>query len=233
MFNGADVLARPTTQTTAPNMPSMFAFCGHTPNTELIVVRHRRCSSSDDLKLDGEQQQHKQRDAPSSSGASAVPPQSPEKVRTKLMSVWNNVRYGWTMRKKANFSDEEAIWLLGIMYHRKIQTKSSAAALWSSSSSVSSQRSWSPPESAADDDRLASYELFLEDFSSRLWFTYRREFPAIPGTDITSDCGWGCMLRSSQMMLAQAILTHFLGRSWRYRKGRQSEASDFMHRTVV
>ncbi|XP_077500758.1 autophagy-related 4b [Amblyomma americanum] len=232
MFNGADVLARPTTQTTAPNMPSMFAFCGHTPNTELIVVRHRRCSS-DDLKLDGEQQQHKQRDAPSSSGASAVPPQSPEKVRTKLMSVWNNVRYGWTMRKKANFSDEEAIWLLGIMYHRKIQTKSSAAALWSSSSSVSSQRSWSPPESAADDDRLASYELFLEDFSSRLWFTYRREFPAIPGTDITSDCGWGCMLRSSQMMLAQAILTHFLGRSWRYRKGRQSEASDFMHRTVV
>lgn len=234
MFNAADVLARPTPQTTAPTLPSMFAFCEHTPNTDLIVVRHRRCSSSEDTQLDGELQP-----GAASSGASAGAPQSPEKVRTKLLSVWNHVRYGWTMRKKANFSDEEAIWLLGIMYHRKIQTKNSTS-LWLSCSSVSSQRSWSPaalppqsqPEPTADESRLASYELFIEDFSSRLWFTYRREFPAIPGTDITSDCGWGCMLRSSQMMLAQAVVTHFLGRNWRYRKG-HTEASDYMHRTIV
>lgn len=237
MFNAADVLARPTPQTTAPTLPSMFAFCEHAPNKDLIVVRHRRCSSSEDAELDGELQPG----AASSGGASAGAPPSPEKVRTKLLSVWNHVRYGWTMRKKANFSDEEAIWLLGIMYHRKIQTKNSTS-LWLSCSSVSSQRSWSPaalpppppsqPEPTADDGRLASYELFIEDFSSRLWFTYRREFPAIPGTDITSDCGWGCMLRSSQMMLAQALLTHVLGRNWRYRRG-HTEASDYMHRTVV
>lgn len=240
MFNPADVLTRRTPQTTAPTLPSMFAFCEHAPNTGLIVVRHRRCSSSEDTELDGELQPG----AASSGAASSGSPPSPEKVRTKLLSVWNHVRYGWTMRKKANFSDEEAIWLLGIMYHRKIQTKNSTS-LWLSCSSVSSQRSWSPSalppppppppsqaEPTADDGRLASYELFIEDFSSRLWFTYRREFPAIPGTDITSDCGWGCMLRSSQMMLAQALVTHVLGRHWRYSRG-HTEASDYMHRTIV
>mmetsp|Transcript_28722 Transcript_28722/g.72225 ORF Transcript_28722/g.72225 Transcript_28722/m.72225 type:complete len:615 (-) Transcript_28722:308-2152(-) len=56
---------------------------------------------------------------------------------------------------------------------------------------------------------------FLHDYTSRLLFTYRMHFPPIDPAALTTDMGWGCMLRSGQMLLAQAFITHFCGRGWR------------------
>lgn len=64
----------------------------------------------------------------------------------------------------------------------------------------------------------------IQDFDSRkedeaflFWFTYRCDFPAIQPYGITSDAGWGCMLRATQMMMAQALRMHYNGRDWKPR----------------
>ncbi|CAG7866018.1 unnamed protein product [Brassica rapa] len=58
-------------------------------------------------------------------------------------------------------------------------------------------------------------DAFRQDFSSLVLMTYRRGFEAIGDTTYTSDVNWGCMLRSGQMLFAQALLFQRLGRSWR------------------
>lgn len=76
---------------------------------------------------------------------------------------------------------------------------------------------------------------FLDDFESKFWMSYRSEFQLIAkSTDprassalslsmriksqlvdqggFASDSGWGCMIRSGQMLLANAIAVTDLGR---------------------
>jgi len=76
---------------------------------------------------------------------------------------------------------------------------------------------------------------FLDDFESRIWMTYRSEFDPIPRSQdpkalaalsfsmrlktqlsdqsgFASDSGWGCMIRSGQSLLANAIAIQRLGR---------------------
>uniref|UniRef100_A0A2D4GZK6 Cysteine protease n=1 Tax=Micrurus corallinus TaxID=54390 RepID=A0A2D4GZK6_MICCO len=68
---------------------------------------------------------------------------------------------------------------------------------------------------------LTEKEEILLDVTSRLWFTYRKGFPAIGGTGPTSDTGWGCMLRCGQMIFAQALVGRHLRRDWRWMKGKK------------
>ncbi|XP_048719527.1 cysteine protease ATG4B isoform X4 [Caretta caretta] len=70
-------------------------------------------------------------------------------------------------------------------------------------------------------------EEILLDVTSRFWFTYRKNFPAIGGTGPTSDTGWGCMLRCGQMIFAQALVCRHLGRDWRWVKGKRQTDNYF------
>ncbi|KAF3819772.1 hypothetical protein GH733_015281, partial [Mirounga leonina] len=69
-------------------------------------------------------------------------------------------------------------------------------------------------------------EEFRKDFISRIWLTYREEFPQIEGSALTTDCGWGCTLRTGQMLLAQGLILHFLGRAWTWPDALNIENSD-------
>ena len=76
---------------------------------------------------------------------------------------------------------------------------------------------------------------FVDDFESRIWMTYRTDFEPIPKSadpraasalsftmrlktsfsdqnGFSSDTGWGCMIRSGQSLLANAISITRLGR---------------------
>ncbi|KAM4575355.1 cysteine protease ATG4C isoform 2-T2 [Fundulus diaphanus] len=122
-----------------------------------------------------------------------------EKLKTKFMSVWHNVKYSWALKSKTSFSRNSPVFLLGKCYHFKAEDDDC------------------PEDSAEGSDEdfvMGNVEAFRKDFVSRVWLTYREDFPPLPGSSLISDCGWGCMLRAGQMMLAQALVLHFLGRDW-------------------
>jgi len=64
---------------------------------------------------------------------------------------------------------------------------------------------------------------------SKIWLTYRRNFPSIGGNGPTSDSGWGCMLRCGQMVLAEALVRRHLGREWLW----QSQCKDSKYAQIL
>ncbi|XP_032444334.1 cysteine protease ATG4D-like isoform X1 [Xiphophorus hellerii] len=99
------------------------------------------------------------------------------KLKSKLVSAWNSVRYGWSLKQKSKFNKSSPLIMLGKTYNLK---------------------------DSGDGER------FRRSFASFLWLTYRRGFPQLPGSSLTTDSGWGCVLRTGQMLLAHGLLIHLM-----------------------
>jgi len=104
----------------------------------------------------------------------------------------------------------------------------------SSSSSQDEALAYSEISGGGNED-LGWPSALLDDFESKFWMRYRSNFPPIPRSQrptassamtfsvrlrsqlgdkagFTSDVGWGCMIRSGQSLLANAIARLRLGR---------------------
>ncbi|KAL9148404.1 hypothetical protein ABFS82_12G039200 [Erythranthe guttata] len=111
----------------------------------------------------------------------------------RVMMNGVTMRRIWGFSRATTSSSKSNIWLLGVCY----------------------QVSQEGEESSSDPTQSEGFAAFVEDFSSRVLITYRKGFSPIGDSKYISDVNWGCMLRSSQMLVAQAFLVHKLGRSWR------------------
>jgi len=56
---------------------------------------------------------------------------------------------------------------------------------------------------------------FMQYMNTILWFSYRKNFPGLlDDSKYTTDRGWGCMLRTGQMMFAELIKRHFFFKNY-------------------
>ncbi|XP_065905122.1 cysteine protease ATG4D-like [Dysidea avara] len=129
-------------------------------------------------------------------------------LRTRLASTWYKLKHGWLYSTGFDVG-KEPLFLLGKCYSDLALDK--------------------PPDT--NDSAPTHIKHFVEHFLTITWLTYRKDFPPIEGTQITTDCGWGCMVRSGQMMLATALSYHLLGKEWRLAQSDKKQR--MIHRQIL
>ncbi|KAL2816864.1 hypothetical protein BDW59DRAFT_153031, partial [Aspergillus cavernicola] len=149
------------------------------------------------------------------------------------------IQYLWDPEPKNDQEPGSPIWCLGTAYPplgHEVTTHEEAMngnrGRLNTTSTTSTAPDWPEP--------------FLLDFESRIWMTYRSNFTPIPkdanregnssltmsvrlrsqlldSQGFTTDTGWGCMIRSGQSLLANAMAILSLGRGWRRSNGFKEE----------
>lgn len=148
-------------------------------------------------------------------------------TKGKLLTTWYNMKYGKAMFSldQNSITIQSPVWLLGQCYHRRMRQRIHYADQSQSMQSI--------------DCGITS---FYQDFSSKIWMTYRKNMPQVfkGTTALSSDCGWGCMIRSGQMLLANALIQLKLGRHWRWKNGdlgsvfvAEDISQEICHRNII
>ena len=124
----------------------------------------------------------------------------------------------------------DPIWLLGVRHAGYVPSYSTPSRVHDSLATSTAERRGSPghlPLRSGPQIDVIWPPDFYADFTSRLHFTYRSQFPVIRDASLegpkgkwpwdlkkrlTSDAGWGCMLRTAQSLLANALVHVRLGR---------------------
>ncbi|PWY65027.1 hypothetical protein BO70DRAFT_324980 [Aspergillus heteromorphus CBS 117.55] len=163
------------------------------------------------------------------------------------------VQYLWDPEPRNDEEPDASIWCLGIEYPPDSDAPAGSKTRKALHNSMTQSSGGDPYKSTTEPARpwkQQDYgwpELFLSDFESRIWMTYRSNFPPIPKFDggdsnismtlgvrlrsqlvdtqgFTSDTGWGCMIRSGQSLLANAISILLMGRDWRRQESPREES---------
>lgn len=170
------------------------------------------------------------------------------------------MQYFWDPEPRNDDLSDSPIWCLGQQYDAQPQKEPDTSKVNEGAHDTSNEITTldSAPQSNREESEPAKAETrvpkssntprtderawpseFLDDFESRIWMTYRSNFPNIRRSEdpnasasmtfavrlrsqlvdqggFTSDTGWGCMIRSGQSLLANALVTLRLGRGATY-----------------
>ena len=129
----------PPLSRTERSTPSPFSIAAAQPTQNTAIPRSRRVPTLPSLPpstpkekkpLFGDlfgggknkSENHESNNTSESSGGDAL-----DKMKTKISSALNNVKYGWTIKTKTDFRTDTAIWLLGELYHPALDLSNSNA----------------------------------------------------------------------------------------------------------